>query len=302
MSKILVFGAGSIGVYLGTKLYAAGHEVTLYGRRKLQSLRDPITINHKLYPLPPRIYQLQGSAYDVILVTTKLYDAQAAAKLIRQHYWHPNLVAFIQNGLVNHQFYADISDYPGFLTVTVFNAYHLQANQISVMESQKGLQVENTEVGQQLVSIFNAAEIRCTVTTEVTQTRCRKLIANAALNALSAIEKKNIGEVMADPHLKQIVDRLILESWQVLSTEHQLPPVAVIQEEIYHLATQVKFHYSSMYQDLISGRRTEIDFLNGLIIELGHKKGIPTPTHCQIYQRICEVESVDHAYSTVALC
>ena len=53
MLKILVFGSGSIGTFLGTKLYAAGHNVLLYGRRKLESLKEQILINGDVYQLPP---------------------------------------------------------------------------------------------------------------------------------------------------------------------------------------------------------------------------------------------------------
>jgi len=40
MLKILIFGAGSVGTFLGTKLHAVGHQVLLYGRRKLDNLSD----------------------------------------------------------------------------------------------------------------------------------------------------------------------------------------------------------------------------------------------------------------------
>ena len=36
---------------------------------------------------------------------------------------------------------------------------------------------------------------------------------------------------------------------------------------------------ASMCQDLENGRRTEIDFINGAVVRLGEKYGIPTPTH-----------------------
>ena len=45
-----------------------------------------------------------------------------------------------------------------------------------------------------------------------------------------------------------------------------------------------------MYQDLISRRKTEIEFLNGLIIKLGKEKGIPTPYNQQVYLKLLEQE------------
>ena len=51
---------------------------------------------------------------------------------------------------------------------------------------------------------------------------------------------------------------------------------------------KVKNHYTSMYQDLVSGRQTEIDFLNGFIINLGKEKKIPVPYNQQVYLKIIE--------------
>ena len=78
MAKILVFGAGSIGLFLGTKLHASGYMVEIYGRRKLNNLFEEVLINQTKYPAPPRIYQLYPNDYDIIFMTVKLYDIQSA--------------------------------------------------------------------------------------------------------------------------------------------------------------------------------------------------------------------------------
>ncbi len=46
--KILICGAGSIGIYLGAKLHAKDHDVTLFGRSKLQNVGSEIFINNKI--------------------------------------------------------------------------------------------------------------------------------------------------------------------------------------------------------------------------------------------------------------
>ena len=82
--KILIYGAGSIGIFLGPSLFAKGHDVTLFGRRKLERLHDSILINGVLHETPPRIYTLpRDEKYDAIFVTTKLYDSEKALTQIR---------------------------------------------------------------------------------------------------------------------------------------------------------------------------------------------------------------------------
>ncbi len=283
MLRILVFGAGSIGIFLGSKLYAAGHNVVLYGRRKLKSLIDPFLINGEVYKLPLRLYQLEPNDYNAIFVTTKLYDIKKVLEEIRKYHFNPQIIAFIQNGIVDKSFYEEFQEHPGFLTFTVFNGYNLTGNQILVTESNLGWQLENTQAGKKICELLILAGIKCNTAPNISQLRAQKLIINAALNALSAIEKKTIGDLILDKKLKEIIDGIIQESWEVLKDDYNLPSLESLRENISDFISQVREHYSSMYQDLISGRNTEIEFLNGFIVKLGKEKGVQTPFNQQVY-------------------
>jgi 2-dehydropantoate 2-reductase len=290
MFKILVFGAGSVGLYLGTKLFAIGHEVTLYGRRKLRDVALTILINDKPYPVPPKIKHLVPAAYNLILVTTKLHDIPQAIKTIEQCQFNPQIIAFIQNGLIEKRFYGNLSHHPGFITLSLFNGYNLQTHSLSVVESNLGIQVDDSPVGQKLCDLFQSAGIHCQVSQDIDSMRAKKLILNAALNPLSALEQKTVGEVVEDETLQPLIDSIIQEGWAVLHSAYPLPDVTTLIADIYRTARQVPHHYSSTYQDLMSGRPTEINFLNGLIVQLGNRQGIATPYNQQVCQRILALE------------
>jgi 2-dehydropantoate 2-reductase len=291
MFRILVFGAGSIGIFLGTKLYAAGHDVMLYGRRKLQSLTELIFINGEAYKLPPRLYQISAdNDCDYIFVTTKLYDTQKAVEDIIKSQIPSKIFVFVQNGIVENNFYGELKHHPGLVTISVFNGYNLTQNQIIVRETKTGLKVEDTFAGKQVCKLLISVGINCSPSSEIEQIRACKFLFNSATNALSAIEKKSLGDLIIDEKLKKIVDGIIKEGWEVLKDEYNLPTITSLKEDIYSKIRQVREHYSSMYQDLTSRRKTEIEFLNGLIIKLGKKKGIPTPYNQKVYRRILEDE------------
>lgn len=290
MFKILVWGAGYIGIFLGAKLYAMGHNVVLYGRRKLKNLINPILINGEVYQIPSRTYQLEIDNYNIILVTAKLYDVKSALEEIRKYQFHPQIIGFLQNGIVDQSFYEEFASHPGFITFSVFNGYNLAGNEILVRESELGLQVEDTWAGQRICEVLTAADIKCYTTSNMPQTRARKLVVNAALNALSAIERKTIGDLIKNRQLKAVIEGIVRESWEVLKDDYNLPSLTFLQKEIFSLSEQVKEHYSSMYQDLISGRKTEIEFINGTIIRLGKERGIPTPCNQQVYLKLLDQE------------
>lgn len=172
--KILIFGAGSIGTFLGTKLYNAGHDVTLYGRRKLKKVHNSILINGELYKTPPRTYKLKKINYDIIFITTKLYDTQKAVELIKKMTFDPKLLVFIQNGLVEKNFYHGIEKRRGFVTISVFEGYRLIENQLLTTESKLGWQTENNNAGKKICEYLNKANINCTPSSRLPSLRAEK--------------------------------------------------------------------------------------------------------------------------------
>ena len=290
MFKILIFGAGSVGTCLGTQLYAAGHDVSLYGGRKLKALTSQLVINGTAYALPPKLTQLDMLPYNLILVTTKLPAVPEAIKQLHQALLNPQVIGFVQNGLVERQLYSDFADHPGFITLSLFNGYRLAHDQMQVEESGLGIQVENSSTGRKICDLFQSSGIRCQLTDDIDSVRAKKLILNAALNSLSALERKPMAALVQDSRLQGLLQHIVQEGWSVLHSDYSLPSPEVIMHQVYQTALQVPDHYSSTYQDVVSKRPTEIDFLNGYIAKLGQKKGIPTPYNQEITQRIKALE------------
>jgi len=285
--SVLIYGAGSIGVFLGTKLLEKGYDVMLYGRRKLKKLHDSILINGDLYKTPSRIYVLDPhKKYDYIFITTKLYHSSKALEELRDKSITADVLALIQNGLVDEESLKDLKSHPGFVTVSVFEGYHLIENQLRATNGGMGWQTENTKLGVKLRNLLESTGIHAITTTNLDAIRSEKMILVNAVGALSAIEKKTLGELITDPITRQIVDALIEESYAVLKDEHKIPTLSLVKKRFYSTVSQVKTHYSSMYQDVVSGRENEIEYLNGYIVKLGFKKGIPTPVNERIYRKL----------------
>ena len=290
MLRILVFGSGSVGTCLGTQLYAANHEVFLYGRRKLEVLGSQLSINGTHYDLPPKLAQLEPTLYNLILVTTKLHGIPEAIEQIHRARLNPQIIAFIQNGLVEPELFGDFIHHPGFTTLSLFNGYNLASDRLQVQESHLGVQVENSSVGHKICDLFQSSGIYCQLADDIESVRAKKLILNAALNPLSALEKKNMAELVKDSQLRTLIREIVEEGWAVLHQSYSLPSPDVLMNQVCQTALQVPEHYSSTYQDVVSRRPTEIDFLNGYLVKLGKQKGISTPCNQEIVQRIKVIE------------
>jgi 2-dehydropantoate 2-reductase len=284
--KILVFGAGSIGVFLGTKLHAVGNTVTLHGGRKLQKVHDTILVDNELFAMPPRISKLENNThYNYVFIATKLYDVKNAIREIEQAGIHSEQFVFIQNGLVEKGFYDDMGEI-NLATISVFEGYRLIENQLLTTGSSSGWQTDDSAAGQAIARLLNAAGITCTSSSNLDSLRAEKMLLVNAVSALSAIERKTIGELIDSPETKKIVDDVFKESHRVLQERLTLPSYAESYQRFWKTVTSLGKHYTSMYQDVISGRKTEINFLNGLIVKMGAEQGIPTPANEKLYAQI----------------
>lgn len=287
--KILVFGAGSIGVFLGTKLHAAGHDVVLKGGRKLAQVHTTILIDSCVYDVPPRIQSLvREEYYDYIFVTTKLYSTQSAIQELFDKKITARQFVFIQNGLVHEGFYEKMQDKP-FLTISVFEGYRLIENQLLTTKTELGWQTENTTGGREIARLLADAGIACTRSKDLDQLRAEKVALVSAVGALSTIEKKTIGELVDDPQTRQLIKNTFHESYTVLAQAHPLPPYEEVSERFWKTLENASTHYPSMYQDAVSGRNTEIEFINGLVSSLGRKYDIETPLNDELYQKVADL-------------
>jgi 2-dehydropantoate 2-reductase len=105
-----------------------------------------------------------------------------------------------------------------------------------------------------------------------------KVVFNAATSPLSALTGLSVGQVCTDPALRVEVDRLIAEALAVCDAAGIVltrDPRAAVDEAIL----QAYGHKPSMLQDVLAGRPTEIDVLNGGIAAEGRRAGVPTPGH-----------------------
>lgn len=110
-----------------------------------------------------------------------------------------------------------------------------------------------------------------------------KIIYNSALNSLGAILEVNYGKLAEVEHSRKLMESVIREIFLVLERigQEMLWPnsEAYIKDFYEKLVPPTAMHHPSMPQDIQRGRRTEIDALNGAVVEMGKKYGVNTPVN-----------------------
>ena len=314
-AKILIAGAGAIGSVIGGMLHAAGNHVTLLGRRAhLEAIaRDGLRISGLLgthtirgMKLADDASQLEGQ-FDLILCTVKPYDTAAIADALAGHLSEHGIIVSMQNGLGNIEalterfgrgrvlggrviFGAEIP-HPGSAHVTVF-ADPVAIGPAPAFHGALSPDLENraAEVAH-LVDSAGIATVSCADIMPVIWT---KLLYNVALNPLGALFELSYGEVAADPDLRAIMDDVIAEAFVVAQKLNIALPFRSDREyrDTFYgkLIPATATHRPTMLYDLKNRARTDVDALNGKIVELAEQSGLSALVNRTLVRQIHAAE------------
>jgi len=140
-----------------------------------------------------------------------------------------------------------------------------------------------TKTGKKIAKIFKEAGLEIKLTKNLKKEMWKKLIVNSFIGPLTALFKVRNHQI-AKKELKKVSQRIIREGLKVAQAEGIKFGKNFEKKIIAKLSTYT--NYSSMCQDVLKGKKTEIDFLNGKIIELAKKHHLETPANELIYYLI----------------
>jgi 2-dehydropantoate 2-reductase len=146
-------------------------------------------------------------------------------------------------------------------------------------------------------ALFERAGVPCRVSENIDGELWTKLIWNCALNAISALGRAKYGQIAASEDARKVVENAVNEVLAVAAAARiSLPGVGDIQAGLagaLKIATQMSGAISSTGQDLMRGKRTEIDSLNGYIARRGAELGVPTPVNHALFTLVKLAEQSD---------
>jgi len=134
--------------------------------------------------------------------------------------------------------------------------------------------------------ILNQSGIDTEISENIEGVLWGKLLINAAINPLTAITRVRNGQLLDSPLLRDTMKLIVEEAMQVpLKKGIELPYPGVF-ETVEESCYASRDNISSMLQDILRKRRTEIDFINGAIVSEGEKIGIPTPLNRTVWNLV----------------
>jgi 2-dehydropantoate 2-reductase len=137
-----------------------------------------------------------------------------------------------------------------------------------------GASTETVRVVQKLIA---GSGFECSVTYDIRPHQWGKLLANAAINPISALADTRNGIVASDPDAAELSRAVALEAAAVAHALRVNLPFADPWEYVRSIVAASADDRNSMTVDLGAHLKTEIDYVNGAIVAAGRRVGVPTP-------------------------
>ncbi len=145
---------------------------------------------------------------------------------------------------------------------------------------------------QQLASLLRDGGMDVEITSNIRHRMWEKWVINCAINPITGILSIPNGAIPASKELRQLVGEVVQEASEV-ARAHGFALDANLGKRVFEVCEKTAENTSSMLQDLIKKKETEIDALNGLLLELAEEKNLHVPVNRVLYQLLKAVENAE---------
>ena len=311
--EILVIGAGGVGIGLAASVASQGAEVSIYARGetakaiKENGIRRTGLFTHyeiRNVPVYERYEDIPKNTFDYIFIcskTTANEDIADNLNSARDILKDSAKIIIFQNGFGNDEAYLKHFDKTQVFSARVITGFTRPERHVSEVTVYTepillgSLQGEDPQCLREVADLITQSGINCKITHEVDKYLWAKMLYNCTLNPLGAILDVTYGQLTENPYTLEIMNSIIDEIFEVIraSPYETLWDSPDEYRDIFYskLVPDTYNHYSSTHQDIQRKIPTEIDSLNGRVIQLAEKYGIDAKTNKFIYSLIKAIES-----------
>ena len=316
--KVLVFGAGAIGTYLGGSLALAGQQVVFVERPKVveelrqrglrldltvdkrRQMKDAARVDPASFVIVSALEEaLRYGPFDVALFALKSFDTQSALEGIKPYAEKMPPVLCLSNGVSNEPAIASALGKDKVIYGTVTSAIGRRGAGDIVLKRLRGVGVaKGHPLSEKLHNTFHAAYLNSQLFDDANSMKWSKMLTNLIANPTSAILDMTAREVFAHRGLYKLEIEMLRECLAVMDAQEfkvvDLPGTPV---RALAFATKLPLWLSrpilsraagagrgakmpSFHIDLHSGRsKSEVEYLHGEVVRAGRKCNVPTPVN-----------------------
>ncbi|HUH99294.1 MAG TPA: 2-dehydropantoate 2-reductase [Anaerolineales bacterium] len=316
--KILSFGAGAIGTYIGGSLALAGEQIVFVEQPvvaaalRQRGLRLNLTIDkrrktNQILALPPSAFvaapsledALRYGPFDAALFALKSFDTSAAVESMKPFAEKLPPILCLSNGVENESLIANALGADKVIPATVTSAIARHEAGDIVLERLRGIGLASKlPLSDRLVASARSASLNPQAFSNAAAMKWSKMLTNLIANPTSAILNMSAAEIFADRGLCQLEIRMLRECLAVMKAQ-KIPVVDLPGTPVRALAMATRLpswasrpllargagagrgaKMPSFHIDLYSGRgQSEVQYLHGAVVRAGERFGVATPVN-----------------------
>lgn len=281
---LAIVGAGALGLHFAARLAACG-PVAVVARSTAQAagLRDGVQVGERIFV--PEVFAPEAlPAAEWVIVLVKTGDTREAARTAAG--LRPRGVVSLQNGIVEELLREGCGAGPlvgqGITTEGAFR----EDGRVCPAGAGETLLPPGFEA---LAVLLTEAGFAARVVPEIAAARLAKLLVNVAINPLAAIFRVPNGALL-EGGPRVLLDALVSEAWPVLNAAGLGLDEAAARARVAAVATATAGNRASMLQDVLAGRRTEIEAITGTLLAMAEAQGRAVPTHQAVHTLVKRLE------------
>jgi len=290
--KFAIIGVGPVGGIFGGHLANGGHYVVLVDILKshLDAIRERGLIITGVTEMKVKCERI---AYDIselpnfpdvdtIVISTKASVMPSILPQIEKVAKPGTKFISLQNGLDNEDFIAETFGRDNIMRIVVnYAGNRLADGEIWMSFFNKpnyiGVLTPKAEpLAREIVEMMTEAKLDTEFTSDIKRHEWEKTILNAALSPVCALARKTMKEMMDFEPTRFLVEETLREGIEVAAADGVTFDEGFFEHGVQYLE-KAGYHKTSMHVDIEERSPTEIDWLNGKIVERGRKHGLETP-------------------------
>lgn len=302
--RIGIVGAGAMGSFFGGCLFEGGDaDVTLIDVNpahidaiREHGLRLVDDGGDRRLHVPIVMPDAVKGNFDVVLVFTKTLHTRSALAGIAGSIGPETYLFSLQNGLENKEALLEFAAPDRVLIgVTTYPADikepgHVESHGQGVARFAAATSGE-PPITTALILTFESSGLHLVYDANVEAAIWEKVAFNAALNSVCAITRSTVGQVGADEGTRSLVFSIVGEVCRTAIASGIAVDVDHVEGMVEHALSHHTHHKPSMLQDILAGRMTEIETINGAVVRKATTAGIETPVTSVVLKLVRHVQS-----------
>jgi 2-dehydropantoate 2-reductase len=304
--KIVIVGPGAMGLLFAAFLSKGKEEIWLLDKDKeraekldkngvsLEGVSGKWAAKVKVSADPKKI----GSA-DLVIIATKAYDTKSAIRQAKLIITEKTSVLTLQNGIGNIEIIGETAGPDKVIGgttnmgATLLSVGHIRhaGNGETVIGKIDG---STPVILREIRELFNKVKLETRISRDIKGILWSKLIINVGINALTVLTRLHNGRLIEFEGTRRILRDAVTEAVKIAKRKR----IKLIYDDplakVEAVCEATSGNVSSMLQDVLRKKHTEIDFINGVVVRLGQELGIPVPVNTMLVDLIKTIEVSHH--------